>query len=190
MKTITNMAHHVNRIILVIVIAISFNQAHAQKKGWCPEFKTSKLHPMRKTELNLSEFLQQDVPHINLNKECKISVAFFYFRVNNVGEIDSIHYDHDVLSEDMSKKIVDNIYKTEKQWKIPVNTQKSDFCWFIYPFIDMGLGSNCVGKEKELQFNFLRLFQLQAQLKPVSETINKGYFLIAPVERGDLFQRE
>lgn len=167
-----------------------FQKLILKKKTWHPEFKSEKTHPLRMSEMNLSDFLSQDVPYITLNKECKVSEVFFYFRVNNLGKVDSVHYDHGVISEDITTKIVDNINKTAGHWKMPPGSKSTDFCWFIYPFIDLGIGAECQGNEETLRWNLTRILLLLDKLNPITETKDKDFFIIAPTLRGSAFQRE
>ncbi|MCF0056611.1 hypothetical protein [Dyadobacter sp. CY356] len=184
------MAYHVNKIILLILLASCFQELYAQKKSWRPEFKSGKIHPFRGTEINLPDYLSDGVAHIISDNDCKIYQSHFFFRVNYLGKVDSVSYNNSTFHDEMAKKIIANIRKTEGHWIIPKHTKQKDFCWFVYPFVDVGINSDCDVKEEILKSHLLQILYLMSSLKSITQTTDESYFIIAPTLRGSPFERE
>ena len=65
--------------------------------------------------------------------ECKATWDIFFFRVNGKNKVDSIRHQGN-LSSEITNQIISNINATQGRWKIPLGTNKKDYCWFIYPY--------------------------------------------------------
>ncbi|MBE9466245.1 hypothetical protein ACFP1I_25255 [Dyadobacter subterraneus] len=134
--------------------------------------------------------MSEGVSYIFSNNDCKIYGSQFFFRVNYLGKVDSVSYNNSTFPVEMAKKIIANIQKTEGHWIIPKHTKQKDFCWFEYPFIDVGINSDCNAKEEALKSHLLQMLYLISSLKSITQTTDKSYFIIAPTLRGSPFERE
>jgi len=91
---------------------------------------------------SFSRYLSQHLEYSAGDHGCFLKVSLFYFRVSAKGEIDSI-YTRGNKNEQAAAIIQKNILATKGKWKMPENTNLSDKCWFIFPFIDPGRPNSC-----------------------------------------------
>ena len=98
--------------------------------------------------------------------ECEPTWDIFFFRVNGKNKVDSIRHEGN-LSSEITNQIISNINATQGRWKIPLGTNKNDYCWFIYPYFRIPSSTpNC--KQSENVF-------LKENVWRMAQTMNEFY---------------
>ena len=137
--------------------------------------------------MDLVEWLEHDVSYSE-SDSCTSTFGFFYFKVTSSGKIDSLAY-NGTLAPIITDKIIDNIKKTQGNWKIPVGTSKSVSQWFVFPYFDFSkynhLSSVCSEKDKLLQKNLRELsenlktifFRTNGKITIIGVSQNRGPYI-------------
>ena len=98
--------------------------------------------------------------------ECKSTWDIFFFRVTGKNEVDSIRHNGN-LSSEITNQIISNIKSTQGHWKIPLGTNKKDYCWFVYPYFRISSSTpNCKQSENVL---------LKENVWRMAQTMNEFY---------------
>lgn len=93
-------------------------------------------------------------------EKCKSRSEIFYFRVNSHAEIDSI-YSEGNLTQNDREQIVTSIKNTNKNWQLPLKTERINSCWFVFPCFIFNNDKSCTETDKE---NFKVLFSIRKLL--------------------------
>jgi hypothetical protein len=170
------------KLALYVFLLLSYGFCMAQEIPK-PNFGFEVKEPTGK-KYGLFNWLEKNVPE-PVNEECRPTWGFFYFRVNNLGKVDSLWYSGN-LRKVVFQKIIDNIYATEGRWQIPKETKPEVFSWYIFPYFDFGgkfyADSNCSEADKLLQKTVIDLSEIIGNnaLKMNEE----GAYLIVPSLNG------
>ena len=172
--------------LLVLILIFSINtETNAQK--WQPDFLLP-LGPEILLNINnqkLSGFLNMNIPwHRPVN--CAAELSVFYFRVNSIGKVDSIHVEGN-LNKVVSAQIIKNIYKTEGKWRIPNNSKASDNCWFVYPYFLFGNSRPC---SESGEVAYRHVYNLYISYDNLADTQDQvGRVIISPNENAKLSEK-
>lgn len=158
------MVRLVRNNLLLLVIAIigscSSPDAGETEKTSAETVKRAEITFDCGHDCNMDDWMREGVPWNQPNGSTP-AWAFFCFRVNGSGEVDSL-YHWGTLRSEVIDSIKINIYKTEDHWKIPDSAKPSDQQWFVLPYFDLGeipclSSANCTREDSILQWSMRRL---------------------------------
>lgn len=143
-----------NSLFLLVVILISSCSFSNTEKASTEESLRKEISFDCGYDCELGDWIRKDIPWNEPNSSTP-SWAFFYFKVSNSGEVDSLYHRGTVRSE-VADKIKHNIYQTKGHWKIPDGFQPNDYQWFVLPYFDLGeipcfSGTNCSKEDSIFQ---------------------------------------
>lgn len=173
------MKTHIMSLILKVILSavlILICSLNIKAQSWLPIFKVRfGYSPIDMSGKSLNEFLQNGFPLVA--KGCDTKVCLFYFRVNGNGDVDSLYYEGNFNKEECTI-ITNNILNTKGNWITPKNTNRTDFCWFVYPCYILGkIVDPCLDDPKNQQ----QIALLRNLLNNYSNTFDKqGRFLLSP----------
>lgn len=167
----SHMDRFVRKFILLYLVIFNFQPAFSQPPGTKPFFII--VIDEHGKKLDLDGFLNKAIPQAKTG-DCNPTWDIFYFRINSAGKVDSLYHDGD-LRDDVTAKIISNIYSTETHWKIRKDNKTNEKYWFIFPYFDYGGTyyemSDCSLAEKKKQ---KMLLDMAANMAIISHLVKGG----------------
>jgi hypothetical protein len=184
------MAHLVrNFLLFLIIIFIGSCSPSNTEKTNKEEGRTNEITFDCGYDCELGDWLRKDIP-FNQPGTSTPAWAFFYFKVNSSGEIDSL-YHRGTIRKEIIEIFEQNIYKTRGHWKIPDSFGASDYQWFVFPYFDLGeipcfSGANCTREDSIIQSSMRSLLWNMGDLERAVK--DRSAKLVFPAYAGGVSQ--
>ncbi|TDB59516.1 hypothetical protein [Arundinibacter roseus] len=168
------MARNALSSIFLISVTFFFGCSQSTKEGTL-ETKVKEFKFDCGYECTLENWLMDSV-YSSQPKSSQPTWAFFYFKVNASGGVDSLFH-RGTINEQIADRMKYNIKKTSGHWIIPEKTHQTEYQWFVVPIFNFGeipcLGfPNCNECDSTLQRYMESFYYGMNNMHTLNENLN------------------